>query len=137
MKQERFFQIIEAYGAKPERWPDAERADAEAFVTANPDLAAMALAEARELDAILGPAEADISDLLERRILQGLPELPAAAAPRWIAPAAVAASLLVGVFIGFASGALTVGTGSEADAIYAEVFGGFDEDWVDWLGGDA
>ena len=91
------------------------------------------LAEAR-LDALLGPAEAEVPELLERRILRSVPA--PAAALHWQMPVAAAAALLVGVFIGFASGAMTV-TQPAAETLYADAFGGLDEDWAAWLGEDA
>lgn len=89
------------------------------------------------LDALLGDiAPAKPSDLLERRIMKRFPA--PAAAPRWQVPVAAAAALLVGAFIGFASGALTVpdATGTTEAAIYADAYAGLDEDWIDWLGED-
>ena len=48
----RFRRLIEAYGADPTRWPDAERSRAEALL-ARSDRARRLLAEARALDALL------------------------------------------------------------------------------------
>jgi hypothetical protein len=136
MTAERFIQIVEAYGADPARWPEAERAAAQAFADAHPQIAADALAAEAALDAMLGEAEAVPSDLLERRIMKRLP-VPAAA-PRWQVPAAAAAALLVGAFIGFASGALTVTDGAQTaeTTLYADAYAGLDEDWIAWLGDD-
>ena len=137
MTEERFFQIIETYGSDPARWPAAERDAARAFAAAYPDKAAPALRMEARLDALLGLAKTgtDVPELLERRILRSLPA-PAVAQPRWQVPAAVAAMLLAGVFLGFASGAMTV-TDTVSDTVYADAFNGLDEDWVDWLGEDA
>jgi len=136
MTAERFIQIVEAYGADPARWPETERAAAQAFADAHPQIAADALAAEAALDAMLGEAEAVPSDLLERRIMKRLP-VPAAA-PRWQVPAAAAAALLVGAFIGFASGALTVTDGAQTaeTTLYADAYAGLDEDWIAWLGDD-
>lgn len=137
MTEERFFQIIETYGSDPARWPAAERDAARAFAAAHPDKAVPALRMEARLDALLGLAETgtDVPELLERRILRSLPG-PVVAQPRWQVPAAVAAMLLVGVCLGFASGAMTV-TDTVSDTVYADAFNGLDEDWVDWLGEDA
>ncbi|BDW99919.1 hypothetical protein [Maricaulis maris] len=135
MTDERFFQILEAYGADPARWPADERAEAEAFALGHPDLIADAAQSERDLDALLDqliePERA--SPLLERRLLA---QLPVPALPSWMAPSAIAAALLVGAFIGFASGAMTV-PGDTGDAIYADAFTGYEQDWTDWLGEDA
>ena len=139
MKQDRFFEIIEAYGANPARWPEAEHDAMLAFIDAYPDTAGEALAEAAALDAMMEADEAMPSDLLQRRILKAFPAAPAAmtaARPRWQIPVAAAAALLVGVFAGFASGALTASHSAIDDIVYADAFNGLDQDWVDWLGGD-
>jgi hypothetical protein len=71
MTPERFRQLIEAYGAAPRQWPEAERREAEAFL-ASGDPAV--LSDARELDLFLAahevaPAEPD----LVRRIVMSAP----------------------------------------------------------------
>ncbi|WP_417498043.1 hypothetical protein [Maricaulis sp.] len=134
MTEERFYQILSAYGANPERWPVAERAQAEAFAARHrSDVLAELEAEA-ELDAMLGSGDGRASDLLERRILRSLPE---PAVWNWHAPAmAAAAALVIGVMLGFSSGAL-ISPADEVETYYADAFNGLDEDWVDWLGGDA
>lgn len=53
MTPERFRQIVEAYGASPRRWPETERAAAEAFVRDNSE-AMTVLAHEAELDRLLG-----------------------------------------------------------------------------------
>ncbi|UTV41811.1 hypothetical protein MYG64_35430 (plasmid) [Ensifer adhaerens] len=57
MTPERFKAIVEAYGAGSDRWPLAERADAEAFATENPGVAEPVLRLAAGLDALLGGSE--------------------------------------------------------------------------------
>lgn len=133
MTEERFFQILEAYGADPARWPEAERDQAQAWADANPDAVAEAVRAEAALDALLGEPEAVPSDLLERRIMKRFPS--PAAAPRWQIPVAAAAALLVGAFIGFASGALTAAPSVET-TLYADAYAGLDEDWIAWLGDD-
>lgn len=49
----RFIALTEAYGADRRRWPEAERAMADAFAVQQPDLARQALADADDLDALL------------------------------------------------------------------------------------
>lgn len=53
MTSERFLALVAAYGADTRRWPQAERAAAEAFVAAEPGLAGPALADADMVDALL------------------------------------------------------------------------------------
>lgn len=97
MNEARFRALLDAYGADLRRWPEAERADAARFAQAHPDAAAWA-AEAAALDALLdlSPMRKP-SDLLARRILA---QAPRATVTRW-APAMLAASLALGVLIGF------------------------------------
>lgn len=134
MTEERFNEILAAYGANPDRWPAAERVMAQAFAQEHQLRLASALAAEAELDAILGAADRRPSDLLERRILRNLPS--ATEIWGWRAPVAAAAALLVGVILGFSSGALITPT-DEVETYYADAFNGLDQDWVDWLGVDA
>jgi len=53
MTAERFLPLVAAYGADRRRWPEGERAAAEAFAAAHPEAAGPALAEADALDALL------------------------------------------------------------------------------------
>jgi hypothetical protein len=52
MTSERFLALVAAYGADARRWPEAERAAAQAFAAADPRASA-ALAEADAVDALL------------------------------------------------------------------------------------
>lgn len=52
MNIERITQLIESYGASPERWPHEERADAEALLRRSAEARA-ALEEGRRLDSLL------------------------------------------------------------------------------------
>jgi len=133
MTNERFLQILNAYGANPQRWPSAERAQAEAFAARHGDEWAAALAAEAELDALLGSGEGRPGDLLQRRIVRSLPQIEVW---NWRAPLAAAAALVIGVMLGFSSGAL-ITPADEVETYYADAFTGLDEDWVDWLGGDA
>jgi ABC-type dipeptide/oligopeptide/nickel transport system permease subunit len=130
MTSERFLQILSAYGAEARRWPEAERDAATTYAERNPELIADALAQEAQLDALLGNAERKPSELLERRLLSRMP-VPAGLAS-WRAPVAAAAALLIGVCIGFASGAFTAPV-DDPSAMYADAFSGLDEDWIDWL----
>ena len=53
MTAERFNALIAAYGADARRWPENERAAAQAFMAAQPAAARAALAEADSIDALL------------------------------------------------------------------------------------
>ena len=53
MNAERMRQLTEAYGADKRRWPQAERAAAEAFVAADPVKAERLMFDARQTDAAL------------------------------------------------------------------------------------
>lgn len=53
MTAERFLALVAAYGADRRRWPEGERAAAEAFAAARADIAGPALAEADAVDALL------------------------------------------------------------------------------------
>lgn len=84
MRMERFLAILEAYGAVPERWPQAEREAAEAFAAAEPE-AGRALAEAAALDRALDAApKAAPSRALFEAVLASAPRPRArAVGPGW------------------------------------------------------
>lgn len=71
MTLERLTAIIDAYGANPERWPDAERAGGLALLARSPEARAVRDAAAM-LDALLDrvPAAASDPELAERVIAQ-------------------------------------------------------------------
>lgn len=53
MTAERFLALVAAYGADRRRWPESERAAAEAFAAARTEISSPALAEADAVDALL------------------------------------------------------------------------------------
>lgn len=53
MTPARFIALTEAYGADRRRWPEAERATADAFAVQHSDMARQVLADADDLDALL------------------------------------------------------------------------------------
>lgn len=132
MTQERFLEILEAYGADPARWPEAEREAAQAYADAHPDLVAQAIETERQLDALLGPAEAQVSPLLEARILRHAPKPRPAVFENWHLTGAVAAAVLLAVTIGFGSN--LVGSEPEDELYFYDDFAGLEDDWTDWLG---
>jgi len=99
----RFEQILDAYGADPSRWPEGERAQAEAFLAGSAEAQAMAQG-AHELDGWLNTATAHApSELLQRRVLKAAPGAPRhvfgwASGAGWAA--AAAAGLVLGLSVG-------------------------------------
>lgn len=74
MTEKRFEEIIAAYGADPARWPDDERADAEALL-ASSDNARAILEDAARLDAALNEARPPhASSALMGRVLDSAKE---------------------------------------------------------------
>jgi hypothetical protein len=100
MTLERFADLVGAYGARPERWPDAERAAALALLDRSPQ-ARTRLAEAARLDAALDvvPATPPAPDLAARILAaaprRGIHRTPA----RRLAPAAVAMAAAAGLAV--------------------------------------
>ncbi|WP_417487768.1 hypothetical protein [Maricaulis sp.] len=135
MTEERFLQILEAYGADPAHWPADEREEAQRFARLSREQVAAAVSNEMVLDDLLDRLIEPVADtsLLERRVLA---RMPRPSMPDWMAPSAVAAALVLGVCLGFASSAVTVPQ-DDMDAIYADAFTGYEQDWVDWLGDDA
>jgi len=123
MDRTRFEALLEAYGADPRRWPEAERAAAVAFASAHPEMGAVA-AEAARLDAVLdaGRTEARGSDLLQARILAALPKAAPAGNRGWVL--ALAACAVFGVALGFGGGMLVAKPQhTSADAALNAAFG--------------
>ena len=74
MTFERFWQIVEAYGAAPARWPGDERAAAQAFAAENPGLCWPVLHEAGKLDAWLAEDRTELAGAaLAARIVASAP----------------------------------------------------------------
>ncbi len=78
---ERLKEIVDAWGASPSRWPEAERGAAEALLAASSEALGGLVAEAQRLDALLdaAPVEAPSAALMER--LMAARPRPAANAP--------------------------------------------------------
>lgn len=101
----RFETLIEAYGARPERWPESERAAALDFLKRTPQ-AQTRLGEAAALDRVLDQAAtAPVSRALEDRILASMPVRAARGRlwfgrPAWIPAAAFGCSLALGGIVG-------------------------------------
>lgn len=70
MTAERFLALVAAYGADRRRWPESERAAAEAFAAAHEDASSPALAEADAVDALLHRSPTpQVSAALRDRVL--------------------------------------------------------------------
>lgn len=99
----RLNQIIEAYGADPARWPDAERAGAEALLETSPEARRLA-DDAADLDAWLesawapGPSELTTARVLRAAPRRGPNRLRVASGVGWAA--AAAAGLVLGLSLG-------------------------------------
>lgn len=117
MGLERFEHLVDAYGADPRRWPEAERAAAEAFLAGSE--AARTLAEdAARLDALLEAAPApEPSELLGHRVLRAAPVRRSRVSRfGWASGAGWAAAAAAGVLVGLSLGQ-QVGQAWEAEAI--------------------
>lgn len=125
MTEDRLIELIESWGADPSAFPEAERAQARALLAANPERFAVAIAEARALDAALArmPGILPSPALTEAIIASapkpkratggfGLPKL----AP-W-APVSGAAALAAGLFMGLMV-APTASADSDTDDVQA------------------
>lgn len=88
MTVERFMALAEAYGADLRRWPEAERAAAEAFLAAAPETARPVLAEADRIDDLLfASARPRPSAALRERVLNSAVQVrlkAAGAGRRWL-----------------------------------------------------
>jgi hypothetical protein len=111
MTPERFRRLTEAYGAMPEHWPQAERAEAKALLAQRDPEALAALAEASSLDLVLSthtiPAPA--TDLIHR-IVASAPSVSAKEKPAWKRPRWwISSAGFVGAGVaGIAAGALAI-----------------------------
>ncbi len=75
MTAERFNALISAYGADARRWPESERSAAQAYLTAEPDVARALLAQADSLDALLQAAPTPrVSTALRDRVIASAAE---------------------------------------------------------------
>jgi hypothetical protein len=104
----RLADLLEAYGADPQRWPSAERTAAEALLQSDPRAAELQRS-ARLLDAQLDMFEvAEPSAHLQARVLE-IPIRHAATPARFMfAGWRLAALALLPCALGFASGALLI-----------------------------
>lgn len=104
MDIQRFEQLSEAFGGDVRRWPQAEREQAQAVMTARPAATAALLGAAGGLDAALGASRPPVvSAALREAILMSAPKPRAgfAFAAAWLRPLLPSA--------GFAAGAVVAG----------------------------
>ncbi|MBY4712130.1 hypothetical protein [Burkholderia cepacia] len=138
MTPERFRTIVAAYGSDARRWPDGERAAAEAWARAYPGDALAALDEAAELDAWLAnDTVAPPAPALVERIVATAP------APRrtrrrgtvWWSGAAFAGVGLAGALAGAVAVSMlmlgSVPPSSHEQSYLTTTFGGPSVDWSD------
>ena len=64
---QRLDELLAAYGADPRRWPDAERAGAQALLARSPELSAR-LNAARRLDAALDQMDGEVPAMVAARV---------------------------------------------------------------------
>lgn len=133
MDMRRLEVLLDAYGADPARWPAAERAAALALLATDPAARAW-LEQARRLDRALDalpPAPAPAGDLAARiraaaQQHDAAPAVPAPTPlagpvaansnrPAWRFPAALVASALFGLWLGFATGPFPIDSGGTID----------------------
>jgi hypothetical protein len=139
MNIERFKALVEAYGANPVRWPEAERDAAIAFATITPD-AQRALDEAAALDRLLDAAgTVPATRALEERVLATYGKrgsfahcirIAGESPTQWVPGAAIACSLLLGLLVGAAlPGIAGVGEGSQVDPALIALAGDESDFW--------
>jgi hypothetical protein len=143
MNIERFKILVEAYGADPSRWPEAERKAGLALAETSPE-ARRLLAEAAALDRLLDTAETvPVTRALEERILATFTERPRSFARwvgvltarplPWLPGAAIAASLALGLAVGAAlPSAAGIGDGAAVDPALVALGGGDADLWNEW-----
>jgi hypothetical protein len=145
-RQQRLEQLLQAYGRNPLRWPEADRQHFAGLVRAPHLLPAAAAGSADELDRLLdlaGPAHVGEPSGARARLLQrvsGEPQLadditappPLGGLRGWLAAGMLAASLVLGAFIGLDTSAgntlaASFQAGSSADEVLDIVFADPDE----------
>ena len=134
MNEQRLAEIIEAYGALSQRWPEAERNAANELLARSPEARAL-LAQAVELDRLLDtvPLEAAPSTALVERLLAARPRAGLVPAKRmasrssiWKAlwpygsPVVPTGALAFSMLLGIVVGALAQTQASDATAAVAQ-----------------
>ncbi len=135
----RFIEILQSYGANPDRWPASEQAEMGVFA-AKFDDARTLLAEQAAIDTALDTQAAPPpSEFLRARIMSGAAPLQTSApkpANDRLPYRAIAAMLLVGIFTGVAAAQFSP-PASTADMLAQADYTDIDADYYDWLGDSA
>jgi anti-sigma factor RsiW len=116
INRERFVALLDAYGAEPSRWPEAERADAQALLASDPELQRLHT-RALELDRLLDAGVALAPSPALRRAVAEIPlraERGAAPALPWLFASALRSALAAAFVLGLG---VLAGTSSSADAL--------------------
>lgn len=126
MTDARLIELIETWGAEPASWPEADKAAGKALLVAHPERFAETIAQARQLDQMLGALpEPEMPAALAQAIMDAAPRPRRAGGSlsRWFglktpwAPASGLAAAAVGLLMG-----LTVAPAASADdEVTAEV----------------
>ncbi|HAQ36018.1 MAG: hypothetical protein CMF74_08200 [Maricaulis sp.] len=131
MNRERFETILDAYGARTDRWPEAEREAAITYLETHPDARA-ALDAAAELDGLIQVAAVthQPSEMLTARLLRAAPAR--AVLDNWHRVAAAAAlTLFLGIGGGYFGGGFLPDATNDAayDIAFDGLDSGIDFDW--------
>lgn len=119
MTDARLIELIETWGADPASWPEADKAEGKALLGAYPERFAEPIAQARQLDLMLGALpEPEMTAALTQAIMDAAPQPKRAGGglSRWIdlrtpwAPASGLAAAAFGLLMG-----LTVAPAASAD----------------------
>ncbi len=113
MNEARFIELLAAYGAEMSRWPEDDRADAEAFLEVAPHRIKDIWESERAFDHLLalekdGPASISLETRIvgaspdRRRVRKPLGIDGGWSLPQWLAGGAMAASLALGFAVGYA-----------------------------------
>ena len=116
INRERFIALLDAYGAEPSRWPEAERAGAQVLLASDPELQRLH-ARALELDRLLDAGVALEPSPALRRAVAEIPlraERAVAPALPWLFASALRSALAAAVVLGLG---VLAGTSSSADAL--------------------
>jgi hypothetical protein len=114
--RERVAALIEAYGAEPSRWPEGERAQAQALLASDPELQRMQ-AQASALDQLLALPEPLAPSAELRRAVAEIPlraERGAAVALPWLFASALRSALAAAFVLGLG---VLAGTSASADSL--------------------
>lgn len=124
MKAQRFEALADAFGGAITRWPAEDQDAAFAFLAEAPEVAAEALAGARNLDDDLDAAERlSPSHDLRQRILNAAPAAARSPARRWLTGASLGLGLAAAASAGIAIGVnMSLASAGEDAMLMAAVY---------------